>query len=108
MLTSSIPLGCQDHLSNLLIKRRTVKLVVKFFPSRISILHLQLYWFPYRLFVSYNVLLYTLLGVLPGLLTELSPLFVLCLRSKRLSVAVRERLLQGQKRVTGGGGGVVK
>ena len=69
MLTSFIPLGCQDHLSNLLIKRRTVKLVVKFFPSRISILHLQLYWFPYRLFVAYNVLLYTLLGVLLSLLT---------------------------------------
>ena len=31
----------------------------------------------------------------------------MCLRSKRLSVAVRERLLQGQKRVTEGGGGVL-
>ena len=31
----------------------------------------------------------------------------MCLRSKRLSVAVRERLLQGQKRVTEGGGGGV-
>ena len=80
MLTSSIPLGCQDHLSNLLIKRRTVKLVVKFFPSRISILHLSLYWFP-KHFLAYNVLLYTLLGVLPGPLASLSPPLVLSLRS---------------------------
>ena len=81
MLTSSIPLGCQDHLSNLLIKRRTVKLVVKFFPSRISILHLSLYWFP-KHFLAYNVLLYTLLGVLPGPLASLpSPPLVLSLNS---------------------------
>ena len=80
MLTSSIPLGCQDHLSNLLIKRRTVKLVVKFFPSRISILHLSLYWFP-KHFLAYNVLLYTLLGVLPGPLASLSPPLVLSLHS---------------------------
>ena len=80
MLTSSIPLGCQDHLSNLLIKRRKVKLVVKFFPSRISILHLSLYWFP-KHFLAYNVLLYTLLGVLPGPLASLSPPLVLSLRS---------------------------
>ena len=80
MLTSSIPLGCKDHLSNLLIKRRTVKLVVKFFPSRISILHLSLYWFP-KHFLAYNVLLYTLLGVLPGPLASLSPPLVLSLYS---------------------------
>ena len=80
MLTSSIPLGCKDHLSNLLIKRRTVKLVVKFFPSRISILHLSLYWFP-KHFLAYNVLLYTLLGVLPGPLASLSPPLVLSLHS---------------------------
>ena len=81
MLTSSIPLGCQDHLSNLLIKRRTVKLVVKFFPSRISILHLSLYWLP-KHFLAYNVLLYTLLGVLSGPLASLpSPPLVLSLHS---------------------------
>ena len=98
MLTSSIPLGCKDHLSNLLIKRRTVKLVVKFFPSRISILHLSLYWFP-KHFLAYNVLLYTLLGVLPGPLASLSPPLVLSLHS-----TVADPDLQ----IKGGGGAVIQ